>query len=73
LVRTVIDGAQRTGSGTGRFAGWQRWTGDPSNWQAYVVSVGSSTLVIYGSASDAELADLVASLQPSVVPVAPES
>jgi hypothetical protein len=66
LVRTVLDGARRTGSGSGPFAGWQRWSGSPSSWQAYVLPVGSSTLVIFGSASDAELAQLVSSLQPAV-------
>jgi Protein of unknown function (DUF4245) len=68
LVRSVVGNAQQTGSGAGSFAGWQRWTGDPSNWTVYVRQLGSSTLVIYGSASDAELAQLVAALQPSVAP-----
>jgi Protein of unknown function (DUF4245) len=65
LVRSVLDGAHRTGSGAGPFAGWQRWAGSPSNWQAYVLP-GRSTLVVYGSASAAELARLASSLQPAV-------
>jgi hypothetical protein len=68
LVQSVLGSAQQQGSGTGPFAGWQRWTGDPSNWQAYVLPLGSSNLVIYGSATNAELAQLVAALVPRVTP-----
>lgn len=64
LLRSVLDGAVQVGAGAGPFSGWQRWTGSPAKWQAYVRQVGPSTLVVYGSASDAELAQLVAALQP---------
>lgn len=67
LVRSVLgNGARRTGEGTGRWAGWQVWSGTPSDWRAYVRPVGTSTLLVYGSASDEELATLVSHLQPDL-------
>jgi Protein of unknown function (DUF4245) len=66
LVRLALDDARLSGSGTGPFAGWQLWTGTPSSWRAYVLPVSSSTLVIYGSASDTELAELTSALRPAV-------
>jgi hypothetical protein len=67
LVRSVVgDAARRTGDGTGRWAGWQVWSGTPSDWRVYVRPVGTSTLVVYGSASDEELGTLVSHLQPGL-------
>src|SRR3954447_8425629 len=67
LVRSVVgDRARRTGEGTGRWAGWQVWSGTPSDWRVYVRPTGTSTLVVYGSASDEQLGALVSHLQPGV-------
>ena len=65
LVRTLVDGARPTGEGTGALAGWQRWDNAGSDRSAYVVETADSTLVVYGSASEAELGVLAASLRPS--------
>ena len=67
LVRSVVgDAARHTGEGTGRWAGWQVWSGTPSDWRVYVRTVGTSTLVVYGSASDQELDTLVSHLRPGL-------
>ena len=65
LLESVLTAPVDAGPGTGAFAGWERWTGQPSSWQAYVKTTGSTTLVLFGSATDAELASLAGSLQPS--------
>src|SRR3954454_8068086 len=67
LMRSVIgDAARRTGDGAGRWTGWQVWSGTPGDWHVYVRPVGTSTLVVYGSASDQDLGTLVAHLQPGI-------
>jgi hypothetical protein len=67
LVRSVLgNAARRKGEGTGRWTGWQVWSGTPSDWRAYVRPVGTSTLLVYGSASGEELGTLVSRLQPGL-------
>ncbi|HTY73713.1 MAG TPA: DUF4245 domain-containing protein [Actinomycetes bacterium] len=66
FVATLLTEPVRAGNGSGPFAGWQRWTGQEKGWRAYVRGAGSTTLVVYGSASDVELAHLVGKLQPAL-------
>jgi hypothetical protein len=63
LLESILTTPVDAGPGKGAFVGWERWTGRPSSWQAYVKTVGKTTLVVVGSADDAELARLAASLQ----------
>ncbi len=65
-VRTLFEGGSASGAGTGAFAGWELWQADDGRRHAYVRELTDSTLIIQGSAADAELADLVASLRPPV-------
>lgn len=63
-VRTLFEGGTDSGAGTGAFAGWERWQADSGRRQAYVRELGDSALIVQGSASDAELAELADSLRP---------
>ncbi len=68
LVRTLVDGAQERGGGTGAFAGWQRWESADGERRAYVLKGPDSSLTIHGNADDAELAVLAGSLTPPPTP-----
>ncbi len=65
-VRTLFEGGSDSGVGAGAFEGWERWQAEDGRRQAYVRELADSTLIIQGSADDAELAELAASLHPPV-------
>ncbi len=62
-VRNLVEGARPAGEGAGPFVGWARWESD-SGRQAYVLERPDSTVVVFGTASDEELAVLAAALRP---------
>ena len=64
LVRSLVEGARASGQGTGPFSGWQHWENAAGDRSAYVLEVAGSTVVVHGSADDAELAVLAESLSP---------
>jgi hypothetical protein len=64
MVRSVVDGARQVGTGTGTFAGWHRWVVVDGRRQGYVLPVGDTTVVVHGTADDAELGTLKDSLRP---------
>ncbi len=68
LIKTVLPGGARAEDSDqqaeGIFAGWQRWVVDGENRTAYVLTLDDSTVIVHGTASDAELAVLAQSLEP---------